>query len=265
MQAINNDKFDVTYKYINNLLYFKARDIAMILGYSNVNKSIQQHIDDDYKFKLRDIPIDPVLGEMDVNKTDNSIYVSEPGLYQFIFKSQLPVAKEFSKWVYEEVLPSIRSQGTYIPVVIQKQVILKNETDLHYKVVEFIRNHFPHVILIAGLGEHQRTSGMRVDAFRKGYTAGQPDILILNLHKNTMAIELKSPSGLGVSTEKQNKYLDTLKHQNYNVLISSDYDIIIIQLIKYFEDIRIQCKYCKKRFKNEKKLMIHCNINHISG
>ena len=79
-----------------------------------------------------------------------------------------------------------------------------------------------------------------------------------------MAIELKSPSGLGVLTEKQNKYLETLKHQNYNVLISSDYDIIIIQLIKYFEDIRIQCKHCKKRFKNEKKLMIHCNINHIS-
>ena len=50
-----------------------------------------------------------------------------------------------------------------------------------------------------------------------------------------MAIEL-TPSGPGVLTEKQNKDLEMLTHKNYSVLISRAYDIIIIQLIKYFED-----------------------------
>jgi prophage antirepressor-like protein len=39
--------------------------------------------------------------------------VTEPGLYKLIFKSRKPVAKRFQKWVFSEVLPSIRKTGTY--------------------------------------------------------------------------------------------------------------------------------------------------------
>lgn len=39
--------------------------------------------------------------------------VTEPGLYKLIFKSRKSVAKRFQKWVFSEVLPSIRKTGTY--------------------------------------------------------------------------------------------------------------------------------------------------------
>jgi prophage antirepressor-like protein len=39
--------------------------------------------------------------------------VNEPGLYRLIFKSHKSVAKRFQRWVYHEVLPSIRKTGSY--------------------------------------------------------------------------------------------------------------------------------------------------------
>lgn len=39
--------------------------------------------------------------------------VSESGLYSFVLRSNKPNAKEFSRWVRKEVLPSIRKTGQY--------------------------------------------------------------------------------------------------------------------------------------------------------
>jgi prophage antirepressor-like protein len=39
--------------------------------------------------------------------------ISESGLYALIFKSRKPEAKRFRKWVTSEVLPALRTQGTY--------------------------------------------------------------------------------------------------------------------------------------------------------
>ena len=85
--------------------------------------------------------------------------------------------------------------GSYTPPkTVDKQFILKNERDLHYKVVGFIKKHFQEAIFVPRLGEMQRTGSMRIESLMKGYRGGQPDILILNLHKiyNGMAIELKN-------------------------------------------------------------------------
>jgi len=41
-------------------------------------------------------------------------YVTEPGLYDVIIRSDAPQAKPFRKWITSEVLPSIRKTGGYI-------------------------------------------------------------------------------------------------------------------------------------------------------
>lgn len=40
--------------------------------------------------------------------------VSEPGLYELIFRSDKPAAKPFRRWVIADVLPAIRRDGGYI-------------------------------------------------------------------------------------------------------------------------------------------------------
>lgn len=40
-------------------------------------------------------------------------FVTEPGLYRLIFRSNKPEAERFRKWVFSEVLPAIRKTGAY--------------------------------------------------------------------------------------------------------------------------------------------------------
>ena len=40
-------------------------------------------------------------------------YVSEPGLYELLCKSEMPAARPFQDWLFEEVLPTIRRTGSY--------------------------------------------------------------------------------------------------------------------------------------------------------
>jgi prophage antirepressor-like protein len=48
----------------------------------------------------------------------------EPGLYCLIARSDSPIAVPFQKWVYEEVLPSIRKTGSYSIVQQSTQSLL---------------------------------------------------------------------------------------------------------------------------------------------
>ena len=46
-----------------------------------------------------------------------------------------------------------------------KEVSIKSETELHYKIIEYIRSYFSHIIIVPGLGEHQINSKIRTDAY----------------------------------------------------------------------------------------------------
>ena len=40
-------------------------------------------------------------------------FVAEPDLYRVIFQSRKPSARKFQDWVFEEVLPTLRKEGSY--------------------------------------------------------------------------------------------------------------------------------------------------------
>ena len=96
-----------------------------------------------------------------------------------------------------------------------KQLNIENEKDLHYQVIESIRKHFPKfTVLLPGLGEYQTTSTKRIDGFKKGYSAGQPDLIIpiSNGKFNGIAFEFKSPNGSGTLKNKQQALLSKFSY-----------------------------------------------------
>ena len=119
-------------------------------------------------------------------------------------------------------------------------------------------------MISAGLGELQDTSEKRISSWAKGYTKGQPDIIIHNYHKNYtgFAIEFKTPTGMGVVSEHQQKLLEKYKNNGYKTIISNDYDLIIIEINDYFLYVRIKCPYCRSGFKNKCTLAIHKKYFH---
>lgn len=253
---------------VGNAVWFKGKDVASALEYRDTDQALRKNVCDDDKLPLNDLLSNPVSGTGYRGNAKQAMFINESGLYSLILGSKKEEAKAFKKWVTSEVLPSIRKTGSYTHTKAIKapQMSILNETDLHKKVVDFIRKYYPHAILVAGLGELQDTSNKRCDAYYKGYKGGQPDILILNKHKyfNGFAIEFKTPTGRGVLSDNQKAFIGGLQDNNYKTLISNDYDEILVQLVDYFADIRLSCQQCgcKRGFRCLESLQNHITKFH---
>ena len=167
-------------------------------------------------------------------------------------------------------MPSIRKTGRYSYDDMNHKYNdsltfkIENETDLHTKVVSFLKKRHPHSIFSAGLGENQDSVNKRINSFKKGYVHGSFDLIIHNLHKHYtgLAIEFKNPNGRGVMSDDQSKMWRQYQNNGFRTLVSNDYDHIIEQLIEYFRDVRIKCSYCPRRFISSQSLKNHIKSFH---
>ena len=257
-------------------IWFKAVVVTTILKYTNQRKAIRDHVDPEDKRKLSELmskskrndsfhlKADPLKGN-----EGNSLYLSESGLYSLVLRSKLESAKVFKRWVTSEVLPSIRKTGRYDYFTNHKYsnmltFKIENETDLHVKVVSFLKKRYPHSLFTVTLGENQDTVHIRIDSFKKGYIRGSPDLIVNNLHKHYsgFAIEFKSPKGNGVLSPDQSMMLQQYQNNGFKTLVSNDYDQIIEQIIEYFRDVRLLCSHCPRQFISSQSLRNHIKSFH---
>ena len=252
-------------------IWFKAVVVATILKYTNQRKAIRDHVDPEDKRKLSELMSKSKRNESFRLKGNegNSLYLSESGLYSLVLHSKLESAKEFKRWVTSQVLPSIRKTGRYDYCMNHKYnntltFKIENETDLHVKVVSFLKKRYNHSLFTVTLGENQDTAFKRIDSFKKGYLRGSPDLIINNLHKRYtgFAIEFKSPKGNGVLSPDQSMMMRQYQNNGFKTLVSNDYDQIIEQIIEYFRDVRLLCLHCLRRFISPQSLRNHIKFIH---
>lgn len=104
-QIFNFEQNEVRTILVNDEPYFVGKDVAEVLGYSNTQKAILNHVDEEDKGVTK---WDTLGGKQ------NMTIINESGLYSLILKSKLPSARKFKRWVTSEVLPSIRKNGAYL-------------------------------------------------------------------------------------------------------------------------------------------------------
>ena len=116
--------------------------------YSDTNQAIRKHVSENHKIKH--IFRQPV----ETTGRSQTYFIDEANFYELVFSSKLGTAKKFRDWVFTTVLPPIRKYGQYklFDSRWNKMIVIGNETDLHYKVVDLIRRYYPDNILVAGLG-----------------------------------------------------------------------------------------------------------------
>ena len=258
-------------------IWFLGKEVAEILGYSKTRDALSRHVDDEDKQQIftyhTSVPKMGPVANPSVHKTwtvassgSMCTYINESGFYSLLLSSKLEKAKKFKRWVTSQVLPSIRKYGQYkmFNCPWNKMIMIGNETDLHYKVVQLIRRYYPDSLLVAGLGENQDTEEKRLDSYKKGYLHGTPDLMILNYHKDYrgLCIEFKSPTNNYCVSEAQLKMKKKYKDNGYAFLLSNDYDSISKKIHLYMDGVRILCEYCPKAFCNKTTLNNHYKVFH---
>ena len=89
----------------NSKVLFCGTDVASSLGYTNPQKAIKDHC------KKDGVTFRSVIDSL--GRTQQAKFISEGNLYRLISHSKLPAAEQFEKWIFDEVLPSIRKHGLY--------------------------------------------------------------------------------------------------------------------------------------------------------
>ena len=127
--AMNTLRFDENC-FIRSLvhdgkIYLSSRDICAALDYSNISQALTKSCSPEYIVELQNIAKDPMdiqqisMAEVEGEKALQHSYrmrekwLEEPAVYDLISKSQKPGTKPFQKWVYQEVLPSLRWAGSH--------------------------------------------------------------------------------------------------------------------------------------------------------
>ena len=117
LKVFSNTEFgELGVMIIDGKEYFPATQCAKILGYVKPADAVRVHCKGVVKTQT---PTNG--GEQTVN------YIPEGDLYRLIVKSKLPQAEKFERWVFDEVLPSIRKNGTYGNINLE-EIIAKTAT-----------------------------------------------------------------------------------------------------------------------------------------
>lgn len=88
---------------------FGATDVARVLGYANPQKAVREHCREEGVNEI-DTPTENQWGKVVIQKIK---YITEGNVYRLIVRSKLPSAEKFEKWLFDEVVPSIRKHGYY--------------------------------------------------------------------------------------------------------------------------------------------------------
>jgi len=107
MQVFENSEFGkLGVLTIDGKPHFPATECAILLGYSKPHNAVERHCR--YSLK-RGVP-----HPQSPDKQIEVNFIPEGDLYSLIIRSKLPAAERFERWVFDEVLPSIRKHGVFI-------------------------------------------------------------------------------------------------------------------------------------------------------
>ena len=170
MEIFKNQEFGSVRVIEENGKYlFCGVDVAKALGYTKPQNAIDRHCPHALKRGI---------GVQTGKKADGTpavqmvemLFIPEGDVYRLIVHSKLPSAERFERWVFDEVLPSIRKHGAYMTkeklweVATSPEALMKLCSDL--------------------LAEREKNAALRADNARLKGKAAYYDLFI-DLHHST--------------------------------------------------------------------------------
>jgi len=114
LQIFTNNEFgELGVIMIDDKPYFPATACAKVLGYEKPHNAVERHCPHSLK---RGVGVQTGVKSdgTPAMQTVERRFIPEGDLYRLITRSKLPAAERFERWVFDEVLPSIRKHGAYM-------------------------------------------------------------------------------------------------------------------------------------------------------
>ena len=125
----------------NGNIMFALKDVCDALGIAN-NRNVMRYMDECYVHSMDvSTPIVSQGKDTGMSKEVQMTFVGEPNLYRCIFQSRKKIAKDFQKWVFDEVLPSIRKNGGYLVATEEddENTIVERALNLAQKAIQRLK------------------------------------------------------------------------------------------------------------------------------
>lgn len=153
LQVFKNDQFgEIRTVEIGGEPWFVGKDIAERLGYTNPQKAVRDHIDDE----------DKTLNESFTVNGTPIVLINESGLYSLVLSSKLPTAKQFKRWITSDVIPTIRKHGAYMTPETIEKVLLNPDTIIN--LASQLKSEREKRIALEGKVEEDRPKVIFADA-----------------------------------------------------------------------------------------------------
>lgn len=175
-------------------VWFVAKDVCDVLGLVNPSKAVSELDDDERSSLTISEGTSPKGGNPNMN------VINEPGLYALVLKSRKPEAKEFSRWVRHEVLPTIRKHGGYLTPAKMEEALLN--PDVIIRLAQELKAEREKVTALTERVEADRPKVIFADAM----DTSRESILIGNLAK------LLAQNGVKIG---QNRLFEWLREHGY--------------------------------------------------
>jgi len=143
--------------------------------------------------------------------------------------------------------------------LFRNQLVVMNEADLHCRLVVELRKTWPSALLVPGIGELPESGARRLEAWKMGYTRGQPDLMILNPsgEYHGLAVEFKHPGFEAAPTKDQLAFHSRLRSSGWKVLVCNDFSMALREIEKYLRECKVPCECCGRLFADQKRVDAH--------
>jgi prophage antirepressor-like protein len=99
------------------IILFCGSDVAKALGYSRPNEAVSDHCKGTVKRRTPTPSGEQVMS-----------FIPEGDVYRLIARSKLPSAENFERWLFDDVLPTIRKTGAYMTPQTVEQILSDPDT-----------------------------------------------------------------------------------------------------------------------------------------
>ena len=162
LQVFSNNEFcSIQVIDENGVVFFNASEVAKALGYERPNDAIHQHCRSTVKRRTPH-PQNP-------EKTIEMNFIPESDLYRLVCGSKLESAQRFERWVFEEVLPSIRKHGAYMTPEKLEEALLNPDTII--KLAQTLKEEREKRVALEAQAEVDRPKVLFADSVKASKTS----------------------------------------------------------------------------------------------